>query len=401
MQLDAFTILIFGILVKSLLGVLFLVFWLRLGRAIWFAWWSATFFIGVIAATLFLAGFAEGESTLAVVAGALMTAFACCWQGARAFERRRPLWIAAAAAPAVWTGFCLVPGFLGNIPFRVVLSSLLMAPLLALTAFEFWRGRAERLSSRWMVIALFATFALVFAIRIPLVGMAPFPFGALPEQPNAVAIFNVLMFFHTVLLAVLLVALTMERFELEQRTHAQTDSLTGALNRRAFMTRGHRLVLRHQRSGQPLCLLFLDLDRFKSLNDRYGHSGGDDVLVKFVAVVHECIRPTDFLFRLGGEEFCCLLPTTRVDEALGVAERIRRRMEAATVNVAGTAVRATVSLGIASTETFGYDVDTLVRRADMAVYAAKRAGRNQVVVATEGDADGQVHALGAGMAVAG
>jgi diguanylate cyclase (GGDEF)-like protein len=252
-----------------------------------------------------------------------------------------------------------------------------------------------------MVIALFATFALVFAIRIPLVGMAPFPFGALPEQPNAVAIFNVLMFFHTVLLAVLLVALTMERFELEQRTHAQTDSLTGALNRRAFMTRGHRLVLRHQRSGQPLCLLFLDLDRFKSLNDRYGHSGGDDVLVKFVAVVHECIRPTDFLFRLGGEEFCCLLPTTRVDEALGVAERIRRRMEAATVNVAGTAVRATVSLGIASTETFGYDVDTLVRRADMAVYAAKRAGRNQVVVATEGDADGQVHALGAGMAVAG
>ena len=330
-----------------------------------------------------------------------MAAFACCWQGARAFERRRPLWIPIVAVPAVWAGFCLVPGFLDNVPYRVVVSSILMTPLLALTAFEFWRGRAERLSSRWMVIALFTSFSLVFAIRIPLVGLAPFPFGALPEQPNAVAIFNVLMFFHTVLLAVLLVALTMERFELEQRTHAQTDSLTGALNRRAFMTRGHRLVLRHQRSGQPLCLLFLDLDRFKSLNDRYGHSGGDDVLVKFVAVVHECIRPTDFLFRLGGEEFCCLLPTTRVDEALGVAERIRRRMEAATVNVAGTAVRATVSLGIASTETFGYDVDTLVRRADMAVYAAKRAGRNTVVIATEGDADGQVHALGAGMAAAG
>lgn len=401
MQLDAFTILIFGILVKALLGVLFLVFWLRSGRAIWFAWWSATFFIGVLSAGLVLWGFLDGPPRLAVVAGALMAAFACCWQGARAFERRRPLWIPIVAVPAVWAGFCLVPGFLGNVPYRVVVSSILMTPLLALTAFEFWRGRAERLPSRWMVIALFASFSLVFAIRIPLVGLAPFPFGALPEQPNAVAIFNVLMFFHTVLLAVLLVALTMERFELEQRTHAQTDSLTGALNRRAFMTRGHRLVLRHQRSGQPLCLLFLDLDRFKSLNDRYGHSGGDDVLVKFVAVVHECIRPTDFLFRLGGEEFCCLLPTTRVDEALGVAERIRRRMEAATVNVAGTAVRATVSLGIASTETFGYDVDTLVRRADMAVYAAKRAGRNTVVIATDGDADGQVHALGAGMAAAG
>ncbi|NWG25473.1 MAG: GGDEF domain-containing protein [Pseudorhodoplanes sp.] len=401
MQLDAFTILIFGILVKALLGVLFLVFWLRLGRAIWFAWWSATFLMGVLAAILFLAGFAQGESTLAVVAGALMAAFACCWQGARAFERRRPLWMAALAAPAIWAGLCLVPGFLGNVTARVLVSSLLIAPLLGMTAFEFWRGRAERLPSRWMVIALFATFALVFAVRVPLVGVAPFPFGALPEQPNAVALFNVLMFFHTVLLAVLLVALNMERFELEQRTQAQTDSLTGALNRRAFMTRGHRLVLRHQKSGQPLCLLFLDLDRFKSLNDRFGHSGGDDALMRFVAVVHECIRPTDFLFRLGGEEFCCLLPATGVEDALVVAERIRRRMEAATLSVAGTPVKVTVSLGIASTETFGYDVDTLLRRADMAVYAAKRAGRNRVVVATADDVEGGfLHAVGRGMAAA-
>jgi diguanylate cyclase (GGDEF)-like protein len=128
-------------------------------------------------------------------------------------------------------------------------------------------------------------------------------------------------------------------------------------------------------------VLFLDLDHFKSLNDRFGHSGGDDVLMRFVELVSASIRPTDFLFRIGGEEFCCLLPYTGLEQAQRVAERIRQQFETATVVVAGVPVKATVSLGIASTETFGYSLDTLTRRADMAVYAAKRAGRNRVVVA--------------------
>ncbi len=194
------------------------------------------------------------------------------------------------------------------------------------------------------------------------------------------------MFFHALMLTVLIVAMSKERLELEQRLKAQTDPLTGALNRRAFMARGGRLAQRHQHEGAPLCLLFLDLDHFKSLNDRFGHSGGDDVLMTFVTVVHANIRPTDFLFRIGGEEFCCLLPHTRTDQARIVAERIRQQFEMATVDVAGTPVKATVSLGIASTEAFGYDLDTLMRRADMAVYAAKRQGRNRVVAATVDDA---------------
>ena len=187
--------------------------------------------------------------------------------------------------------------------------------------------------------------------------------------------FNLIVFFHALMLTVLIVAMSKERLELEQRTKAQTDPLTGALNRRAFMARGVRLAQRHRHQTAPLCLLFLDLDHFKSLNDRFGHSGGDDVLMTFVAVVHDNIRPTDFLFRIGGEEFCCLLPHTRADQAHTVAERIRHQFESATVDVAGTPVKATVSLGIASTEVFGYDLDALMRRADMAVYAAKRQGR--------------------------
>jgi diguanylate cyclase (GGDEF)-like protein len=158
--------------------------------------------------------------------------------------------------------------------------------------------------------------------------------------------------------------------------------------------------MRHRHENASLCLLFLDIDHFKLLNDRFGHSGGDDVLMTFVAVVHDNIRPTDFLFRIGGEEFCCLLPYTHPDQARMVAERIRHQFEIATVDVAGTPVKATVSLGIASTDVFGYEIDTLMRKADMAVYAAKRQGRNRVVVATAEDSAEAVHGMLAGDRIA-
>jgi diguanylate cyclase (GGDEF)-like protein len=240
---------------------------------------------------------------------------------------------------------------------------------------------------------LFSTLSLFFVSRVAFVNVAPFPLGAAPPAPGWMVAFNLIMFFHTLMLTVLIVAMSKERLELEQRTKAQTDPLTGALNRRAFMARGARLLQRHRHQDAPLCLLFLDLDHFKSLNDRFGHSGGDDVLMTFVAVVHENIRPTDFFFRIGGEEFCCLLPQTRADQAHTVAERIRHKFEGATVDVAGTPVKTTVSLGIASTETFSYDLDTLMRKADMAVYAAKRQGRNCVVIAAADSADGRMAAV--------
>ena len=387
MNIDHFTIMLFGLFTKLMLGVLFLIFWLndRKGSP-WYGWWSATFLFGSLAAGCFLLrGFGGDFFAIGIGVAALITAFGCCWQGARAFDKRRPILLPVLLAPAIWLAASLVPGFLDNFAARVVLSSLLLAPVMAMSAVEFWRGRDEPLQSRWPVIVLFSTLALFFASRIPLVNLLPFPFGAQPLAPGWMVAFNLIVFFHALMLTVLIVAMSKERLELEQRMKAQTDPLTGALNRRAFMARGARLAQRHQHETAPLCLLFLDLDHFKSLNDRFGHSGGDDVLMTFVAVVHENIRPTDFLFRIGGEEFCCLLPHTRADQAHIVAERIRHRFELATVDVAGTPVKATVSLGIASTEVFGYDLDTLMRKADMAVYAAKRQGRNRVVIAAADD----------------
>ena len=297
MNIDHFTIMLFGLFIKLMLGILFFIFWLndRRGQP-WFAWWSATFLLGGLAAGCFLLrGFGGDFIAIGVGVASLIAAFGCCWQGARAFDKRRPLWLPVLLAPAIWLAASLVPGFLDNVSYRVVLSSLLLAPLIAMCAVEFWRGRQEPLQSRWPVIVLFATLALFFAARVPLVNLLPFPVGAQPLAPGWMVAFNLIVFFHALMLTVLIVAMSKERLELEQRTKAQTDPLTGALNRRAFMARGSRLVQRHRHQAAPLCLLFLDLDHFKSLNDRFGHSGGDDVLMTFVAVVHENIRPDGFL----------------------------------------------------------------------------------------------------------
>jgi diguanylate cyclase (GGDEF)-like protein len=395
MQIDSFTVVLFGLLIKVLLGAMFVVFWLRTRDASWFGWWSGTLLLGSAASMLYIVeGQNPGFRALGIGNAALIAGLACCWQGARAFSGRRVFWTPVLFAPALWIALSLFPAFLANVSARVVLSSILIAPFLAMSGVEFWRGREERLPSRWPVIIIFSSFALAFAIRIPLIKVLPFPFGALPVQPGWLGAFNLLMFGHTVLLSVLLISLSKERLELDQRTKAQTDPLTGALNRRAFMVRGERLLARHAYDRAPMCLLFLDLDHFKSLNDRFGHSGGDDVLMSFVEMVNASIRPTDFLFRIGGEEFCCLLPYTGTEQAHRVAERIRHQFETATVEVAGAPVKATVSLGIASTEVFGYHLDTLMRRADMAVYAAKRAGRNRVVVAEPSEQPASSASLG-------
>jgi len=372
MQIDGFTVVLMGLLARTLLGVLFLVFWLRDKRAVWFLWWSAIFFLGDVAALFYLLNqFAFSSFPFGYEVAILIAAIACCWQGARTFEGREPLWLPVLVAPTIWMLACLVPGFLETASYRVVLSSLLLAPLAAMSGVEFWRGREERLPSRWAIILLFASLSIFFASRIALVGVAPFPFGAQPVQTNWVGAFSLILFLHTIILAVLIVAMSRERLEREQMLKAQTDLLTGAFNRRAFLAYGERLIMRHRMAKKPLCLLLFDLDQFKELNDRFGHVGGDQFLMRFVAVACSNIRPGDFLFRLGGDEFCCLLPETDAGEALTIAERMCRRIASTTIRIGDEPVNVTASVGIASTDRFGYSLDALLYEADIATYAAK------------------------------
>jgi diguanylate cyclase (GGDEF)-like protein len=165
----------------------------------------------------------------------------------------------------------------------------------------------------------------------------------------------------------------------EQRM-ARTDDLTGAHNRRHFFELGERLFELARRYAQPLSLILLDIDRFKTINDSHGHEVGDAVLVHVVEVMKTHLRGVDLFARIGGEEFAVLLPQTDTARALHVAERLRKDLARRVVEVGGTRLQVTVSAGVATLEAADQDLESLLRRADAGLYAAKESGRDRICV---------------------
>ncbi|MEO9078864.1 MAG: GGDEF domain-containing protein [Rhodanobacter sp.] len=159
---------------------------------------------------------------------------------------------------------------------------------------------------------------------------------------------------------------------------ARVDPLTGVKNRLATNEMMDYLLARAERNDQPLAVLMLDADHFKLINDRHGHAGGDQVLQEMVASIRPSLRESDVLGRVGGEEFIVLSPESDLSGALHLAERIRSAVEATTLRVDGQPVQLTISIGVTAATPGERDAAAVFKRADTALYAAKRAGRNQV-----------------------
>ncbi len=167
------------------------------------------------------------------------------------------------------------------------------------------------------------------------------------------------------------------------RYQATHDPLTGAFNRAAGREALGRELARARRDGSSVAALILDLDHFKSVNDRHGHAGGDSVLCEVVARVAAQLRPYDMLVRHGGEEFLAILPRCDVAQAARIAERLRHAIADSTIALpAGGSTTVTASFGVA-TSSGGEDDDVLLAIADEALFRAKRAGRNRVSVAPD------------------
>jgi diguanylate cyclase (GGDEF)-like protein len=162
------------------------------------------------------------------------------------------------------------------------------------------------------------------------------------------------------------------------REQAHTDDLTGLANRRAFVEIGTAAVDQARRYHRPLALLMMDIDHFKKINDTFGHALGDAALRAAAEALRQAARRADTAGRLGGEEFALLLPETTIDRARVVAERIRRDVEALTVQHGNTPIRFTCSIGVAELTPDVNDLDGLLRGADEALYRAKAEGRNRV-----------------------
>ena len=166
----------------------------------------------------------------------------------------------------------------------------------------------------------------------------------------------------------------------ELRRLATTDSLSGALNRRAFFERANAVCESDRKAGQPISVLLVDIDFFKAINDQNGHQVGDRAIAAVARVLSSTVRSTDMVCRYGGEEFCVLLHGTSPAMACSTAERIRTRIEAECgIGLKKERIlRITASLGVASFDARSTNVESLIAGADKALYRAKREGRNRV-----------------------
>jgi diguanylate cyclase (GGDEF)-like protein/PAS domain S-box-containing protein len=165
---------------------------------------------------------------------------------------------------------------------------------------------------------------------------------------------------------------------------AMTDDLTGLFNRRFFRQRGKEEFKRARRYQLPLALLAIDVDKFKDVNDTYGHDIGDSVLKEVAALLGRSLRDIDLVGRIGGEEFGVILPDSSLPNAMQTAERLRAAIEQLSVHVNGYSIRVTVSIGAAAYHAGQNTLDDLLKLADRALYQAKEAGRNRVVSLTTG-----------------
>jgi diguanylate cyclase (GGDEF)-like protein len=384
MNLDVNTLFLVTIYVEAILGLLLLFAWVQNTAITAVAWWGFAHLLRAASVMLFgLYGSVSDFISIDLANVILFTAFALTWTGARLFDHRRPLPVFMFGGAILWIVASRVPGFNDSFEVRVLLSSGIIAAYTWATAYEFWRGRSEPLVSRWPAIFMLFAHGALYLLRTPIGAMLPW----LPTSNQlfesvwlTVLSFEGLLF--TIAIAFILLAMAKERTEYRHKTAALVDPLTGVANRRACLQDGEAQLKRQTTDPRPTAVMLLDLDNFKSINDRFGHAVGDRVLEIFADLASGSMRHIDLFGRLGGEEFAALLRDTTRDRALIVAEQIRVCFADATRDVDGRPVVATVSIGIAVCYDAVLDLSALLAQADHALYRAKDGGRNRIEVAS-------------------
>jgi diguanylate cyclase (GGDEF)-like protein len=290
--------------------------------------------------------------------------------------RRLVLMCGLVTAAAASSTYFFAPDEPSRIP--TIFNGFAYAGLELLNALAFWRKpRPELLRVQRIVALLYLAMGLLLPVRAALLLVAELNLGQLsiPEAWNA----PIYLFGFIYIIATNLGFLQMckMRAEAEVRLQALTDGLTGLPNRRALDEAMAAALGVAQRQGQTFALLMIDLDLFKSINDRFGHHVGDQVLATFALRLRTGLRAQDQAFRYGGEEFIALLPDTQADGALVLAERLRQY-----VSSAGAPSKPVISasFGVAVWQP-GDGADAIFQRADRALYQAKALGRDRVALA--------------------
>lgn len=292
-------------------------------------------------------------------------------------ERRERLYVTTGVIAAVTLWFTYV---VPSLHLRIVLVSGLLAVLAGSSARAIFRVDGPRGAIPTVTAAVFAfgTGLLVFRGVHEL--LEPLPVDALFDNTAV----NILCFGLFGMLPVLstvgFLLMCTERSQLELERAARLDYLTGICNRRAMEDLAQRALAAARRHGTPLALMIIDVDHFKRINDQLGHQGGDLALVEAVTRIRDALRSEDLVGRLGGEEFVVVMPNTDAQSAIAAGERIRTAFSGRAMAIHGQAIPVTVSVGIAVMQPEDQQFSQLLRRADHAMYAAKAAGRNRVML---------------------
>ncbi len=374
MHLDVPTLMTIGVFVTSVAGFLLFFAWLgdRGARAL--LWWAAGDLVWAVGVALILFFGARTGGPLAVLAPALI------WSAARVFNQRRPLIPLVLAGPVVQ----MMCGVLAPVAGLEGLSALVSLSGIALYLFaaagELLSGRREQLTTRWPLIGFLALHGMVFAL-----GTAQVLTDSITTTPDfpASGWFWLIHFEHIIFSmgsAIFLVAMVRERRELQHKTDAHVDALTGTLTRRAFLEEAERFLNQCKERDAPFSLALFDLDHFKQINDDHGHAAGDYALQNFARLARSRMRVNDLMGRLGGEEFCVAMPSSSVGAAYVVADRIRAAVAEGRVEVSGKTLGITISGGV-STAHPRSTLEEMLEAADTALYRAKTLGRNRVEMA--------------------
>lgn len=380
LSLDISTLYLVASLVALLLGTMLLFFW-RQQKIAALGWWGAAYLLGGASIALWtLGGGALGfELSLAVNA----VGFIACglvWDAARVFHGRPPSIIGLLAGAAAWIAASLLLDPLST-EMQMTLGAGIVAAYAALTAAELARERRKAMRARWPALIVPVLHGGVLMLPILVSDVLHAQGVATNMHTLWIAAFAAELVLYAVGTVFIIFILVSERVVAAHKTAASMDPMTGLLNRRGFSEATARLMEREADAGRPITVIIFDIDHFKSVNDRFGHATGDEVLKLFSETVVASLRATDLIGRVGGEEFAALLPCG-LDEAMLAAERVREAFQNSGVAIDDEPLATTVSIGIAGGPAHT-ELDVLMASADTALYQAKRGGRNQVKAITE------------------
>ena len=375
MQLDLPTLMVMQSFALACAGAGLLFAWLQNRIVSALALWG---FANIIAAAGILAlmlGLTLHQQAWLAIGGILLPLQAgLIWKAARIVDSKPASLVLVVLGPVVVALAGSLPG-LNDI---VGSLSLIAGAIYSLaTATTLWPGK-ERLAARWPLIVLSAVHASALFIGTHSTFIGSTGRDLIPSLASEFGF----IYFESIVFAlgtsVFILALVKERNEAAGITAGRTDSLTGIANRAAFLESAGRVLQRSRRDSAPASVMMFDLDRFKTINDRYGHAVGDAVIQKFCEVTTAMLRPNDVFGRIGGEEFALVLPGSSIEAACVRAERIRTAFAEGCRFVRNHQVNATVSGGVSVSLNDEQTLEALLEYSDLALYGAKTEGRNRI-----------------------